>query len=67
MPLVSYCTTRFPSRRATACAAYDILNDPAKRKLYDSVDDVDDAVPPPTKETAEFYRVFGPVFARNAK
>jgi hypothetical protein len=31
------------------------------------VDDVDDSVPSAVSDAASFYRVFGPVFARNAK
>ena len=47
--------------------AYELLSCPDKRRLYDSVDDVDDTVPSAPKDLNDFYRVFGPVFARNAK
>eukprot|EP00052_Salpingoeca_macrocollata_P006557 m.54360 g.54360 ORF g.54360 m.54360 type:complete len:781 (+) comp15507_c0_seq1:506-2848(+) len=47
--------------------AYELLSDPEKRKLYDSVDDVDDTVPPICKTEKEFYGSFGPAFARNAR
>lgn len=47
--------------------AYELLSCPDKRRLYDSVDDVDDTVPPPVRKPDDFYKVFAPVFARNAK
>ena len=47
--------------------AFELLSDPKKRTLYDSVDDVDDDVPPKCKDAKQFYRTFGPVMKRNSK
>lgn len=51
--------------------AYDVLSDPAKRLLFDSVDPFDksinDDVPGPVRDAAAFYKVFGPAFERNAR
>lgn len=46
--------------------AYEVLIDPVKRRIFDSTDEFDDAVP---GECAphEFYKVYGPVFLRNAR
>ena len=47
--------------------AYQHLIDPAKRRAYDSLYDFNDAVPTTVKKQSDFYRTFGPVFARNAR
>lgn len=46
--------------------AYEILSNPAKRQLYDSSLPFDDRLPK-YKEGQNFYEVFAPVFARNAR
>ncbi|XP_070558793.1 dnaJ homolog subfamily C member 2-like [Ptychodera flava] len=49
--------------------AYEILGNPQKRKSYDSVDpEFDDFVPFANQESKDnFYKVFTPVFNRNAR
>eukprot|EP00049_Salpingoeca_infusionum_P005021 m.87326 g.87326 ORF g.87326 m.87326 type:complete len:610 (-) comp12826_c0_seq1:150-1979(-) len=47
--------------------AFELLSDPKKRTLYDSVDDVDDDIPPKCKDPKTFYHTFGPVMKRNSK
>ena len=48
--------------------AYDLLIDPAKRRLYDSIDGVEDEVPPVTKYNKDnFYRVFAPIVVANSR
>lgn len=46
--------------------AYEVLTDPMKRRLYDSTDEFDDAIPT-TCGPNDFFKVFGPVFMRNGK
>ncbi|KAH7421405.1 hypothetical protein KP509_13G055700 [Ceratopteris richardii] len=46
--------------------AYEVLIDPVKRRIYDSTDEFDDAVPGDCAPH-EFFQVYGPVFRRNAK
>ncbi|MCO5577933.1 hypothetical protein L7F22_031769 [Adiantum nelumboides] len=46
--------------------AYEVLIDPLKRRIFDSTDEFDDAVPGDCAPH-EFYKVFGPVFMRNAR
>ncbi|EDQ87643.1 uncharacterized protein MONBRDRAFT_33201 [Monosiga brevicollis MX1] len=47
--------------------AYDLLSNEKQRRMYDSVDDVDDSVPAPCTDEARFYETFGPAFERNAR
>ncbi len=47
--------------------AYDMLSNPVMRRMYDSVDDVDDSVPSVTKDAKVFYNNFGKAFARNSR
>jgi len=49
--------------------AFDILGDPQKRRAYDSVDpDFDDDIPgEKLNNKNNFFKVFGPVFERNAR
>ena len=49
--------------------AYEILGDPLKRRSYDSVDfTFNENIPVICAQSkAQFYSVFGPVFARNAR
>jgi len=48
--------------------AYEVLSDPVKRKSYDSQEDFDDSIPADRPyATAEFFKVFRPVFKRNSK
>lgn len=47
-----------------------MLSNPAKRRLFDSVDafaNIDDFVPSVTKDPATFYKNFGAAFAANAR
>ncbi|BBN07797.1 DnaJ homolog subfamily C member 2 [Marchantia polymorpha subsp. ruderalis] len=46
--------------------AYEVLIDPAKRRVYDSIDEFDDEVPSECSPE-DFFKVFGPVFARNGR
>eukprot|EP01018_Ginkgo_biloba_P039034 Gb_29519 [translate_table: standard] len=46
--------------------AYEILIDPVKRRIYDSTDEFDDEVPSDCAPQ-DFFKVFGPVFMRNAQ
>lgn len=48
--------------------AFENLGAPAKRRAYDSVDHTfDDDVPDFKSKDQDFYKVFGPVFERNAR
>lgn len=51
------------------CAAYEILGNPTKRRSYDSIDpEFDDSVPSNNADSKQnFFKVFGPVFERNAR
>lgn len=46
--------------------AYEVLIDPVKRRGYDSIDEFDDEIPSDCA-LGEFFKVFGPVFARNGR
>jgi len=46
--------------------AYEILSDINKRRAFDSNDQVDDSIPSPTAQ-GDFFELFRPVFARNAR
>eukprot|EP00850_Spirogloea_muscicola_P014195 SM000100S09422 [mRNA] locus=s100:220116:225364:- [translate_table: standard] len=45
---------------------YEILMDPAKRRVFDSTDEFDDEVPSECS-LDDFFKVFGPVFQRNGR
>lgn len=46
--------------------AYEVLIDPLKRRIYDSTDEFDDAIPGDCA-SQDFFKVFGPVFVRNGR
>ncbi|CAH8292870.1 unnamed protein product [Eruca vesicaria subsp. sativa] len=46
--------------------AYELLMDPTKRRIFDSTDEFDDAVPSDCAPK-DFFKVFGPAFKRNAR
>lgn len=46
--------------------AYELLIDPVKRRIFDSTDEFDDAVPGDCLPQ-DFFKVYGPVFMRNAR
>lgn len=48
--------------------AIEILSDPVKRRAFDSVDPTfDNTVPSKSEAKDNFFKVFGPVFERNAR
>eukprot|EP01122_Echinamoeba_exundans_P018057 TRINITY_DN9973_c0_g1_i1.p1 TRINITY_DN9973_c0_g1~~TRINITY_DN9973_c0_g1_i1.p1 ORF type:complete len:670 (+),score=232.91 TRINITY_DN9973_c0_g1_i1:24-2012(+) len=49
--------------------AFETLSDPKKRQDYDSQDPFDDSIPTAAdiKSDADFYKIFGATFTRNAK
>ncbi|CAN6454841.1 unnamed protein product [Victoria cruziana] len=46
--------------------AYEVLVDPVKRRIYDSTDEFDDEIPADCS-LSDFFKVYGPVFMRNAR
>ncbi|KAG2334559.1 hypothetical protein Bca52824_005739 [Brassica carinata] len=46
--------------------AYEVLMDKTKRRIFDSTDEFDDAVPSDCAPK-DFFKVFGPAFKRNAR
>jgi DnaJ family protein C protein 2 len=46
--------------------AYEVLTDPTKRRLFDSIDEFDDDIPDQCGPK-DFYKVYGPVFQRNSR
>ena len=48
-------------------AAFDTLSDPMKRRSYDSTVDFDEAIPKEGVSEEDFYKEYGPVFARNLR
>ncbi len=58
----------YHSHNHSQLPAFEILSDPAKRRLYVSVDEFDDSVPSVTKENKDnFYKVFSPVVLSNSR
>ena len=58
----------FAERRFKAVLkAYQTLTDETKRKLFDSSLDFDDKIPSDKVKPENFYKVFAPVFKRNAR
>lgn len=47
--------------------AYELLSSKKQRRMYDSVDDVDDSVPPAAKSAKQFFSKFPEAFERNAR
>ncbi|KAL6984368.1 hypothetical protein U1Q18_017746 [Sarracenia purpurea var. burkii] len=46
--------------------AHEVLTDPARRKVYDSVDEFDDEIPTDCS-LQDFFKVFAPAFTRNGR
>lgn len=47
-------------------AAYELLSDPRRRRIFDSSDEVDDSIPSPN-DPGDFYTLYRPVFERLAR
>ena len=45
----------------------ELLSSKKQRRMYDSVDDVDDSVPPAAKSAKQFFSKFPEAFERNAR